>query len=664
MLYADGTEFGGATVENVAAAARLEAAGAREPAGYRPLPLTSVTVTDGFWAPRIRTVREQTLPYLFARCRDTGRLDALRLTWQPGQEPAPHIFWESDLAKWIEAASYSLSTDPDPELSARVDEVIELLAAAQLPDGYLNVYFTVVEPGRRWTDLRDAHELYCAGHLIEAGVAHVQATGKHTLLDVVRRYADHIESVFGPGPGQKRGYCGHPEIELALVKLYRATGSERYLRLAEFFTDERGSTPYYFDQEAARRGTPGYFGAHFASRDAEPGYYREYNQSHAPVREQPAVVGHAVRAMYLYSAMADIAAETGDERLARAGLRLWRHLTTTRLYLTGGVGSAARNEGFSGDHDLPNETAYAETCAAVGLVFWAHRLALSYRDRQFTDVLEQALYNGVLSGIALDGTHFYYANPLASPGGVARQDWFGVACCPPNIARLLTSLRRYAYARNDRELVVHLFIAGSAEFDVDGSAVRLRQQTDYPWDGAVRLSVAVDQPTRFALAVRLPGWCREPVLRVNDAPVDLGAVADRGYARIERDWHDGDRVDLDLPMPVERRYAHPAVDADLGQVALTRGPLVYCVEGVDNAGPLDALALSRDAALEPGQQADLPGIVVLRGAGLRPRAAGWDGVLYRREPPEYEETPLVAVPYFAWANRGAGPMRVWLREAP
>jgi DUF1680 family protein len=642
----------------------LAAVGAHEPAGYRPLPLTSVTIADHFWSPRIRGVREQTLPYQYAQCRDTGRLDALRLTWQPGQQPVPHIFWESDLAKWIEAASYSLATDPDPELSARVDEVIELLAAAQLPDGYLNVYFTVVEPGRRWTDLRDAHELYCAGHLIEAGVAHAQATGKHTLLDVVRRYADHIESVFGPQPGKRRGYCGHPEIELALVKLYRATGSERYLRLAEFFVDERGTKPYYFDKEAARRGTPGYFGTHFATRDAEPAYYREYNQSHLPVRGQPTVVGHAVRAMYLYSAMADLAAETGDEGLAAAGLRLWQHLRTTRLYLTGGIGSSARNEGFTGDHDLPNETAYAETCAAIGLVFWAHRMALSYRDSRFTDVLEQALYNGVLSGISLDGTHFFYQNPLASPGGVARQEWFGVSCCPPNIARLLTSLRRYAYAQNDQELVVHLFVAGSAQFDVDGSAVRIEQQTDYPSDGAVRLTVRVGRPVPFALAVRLPGWCREPALRVNGVGVDVAAVTDRGYARVERTWRDGDRVELDLPMPVERRYAHPAVDADLGRVALTRGPLVYCVEGVDNTAPLDALALPRQAPLAVGEVADLPGVVALRGTAQRPAEAGWDGALYRREPPEYEDAALVAVPYFAWANRGAGPMRVWLREVP
>jgi DUF1680 family protein len=652
-------------VENVAPpATRPALVGTREPAGYRPLPLTSVTVTDEFWSPRIRGVREQTLPYQYAQCRDTGRLDALRLTWRPGEEPVPHPFWESDLAKWIEAASNSLAVDPDPALAFRVDEVIELLAAAQLPDGYLNVYFTVVEPGRRWTDLRDAHELYCAGHLIEAGVAHVQATGKHTLLDVVRRYADHIESVFGPGPGQRRGYCGHPEIELALVRLFRATGSERYLRLAEFFVNERGRQPYYFDEEAARRGTPGYFGGLFATRDAEPERYREYNQSHAPVREQPEVVGHAVRAMYLYSAMADLAAETGDESLAQAGQRLWRHLTTSRLYLTGGIGSSAGNEGFTSDHDLPNETAYAETCAAIGLVFWAHRMALSNRDRRFTDVLEQALYNGVLSGISLDGTHFFYQNPLASQGGVARQEWFGVACCPPNIARLLTSLRRYVYAQSDRELVVHLYVAGSGQFDVDGSPVWIEQRSDYPWDGAVRLAVAVAEPTRFALALRVPAWCRQPALRVNGAPVDLAAALDRGYARIERDWRDGDRVDLDLPMPVERRYAHPAVGADLGRVALTRGPLVYCVEGVDNAVPPDALALPRNAPLSTGQQADLPGMVVLRGIGVRAQEDGWDGALYRPEPPENRETPVVAVPYFAWANRGGGPMRVWLREAP
>ncbi|MGH2346025.1 MAG: glycoside hydrolase family 127 protein, partial [Chloroflexota bacterium] len=375
---------------------------------WRPVKIADVAIDDAFWLPRLRINRERTIPFEYAQCKDTGRIDALRLRWKPGDQPVPHPFWDSDVAKWIEAASYSLAVHPDPALDARVDDTIALLASAQQPDGYLNTYFTVVKPGERWTDLRDAHELYCAGHLIEAGVAHFESTGKRSLLEVVSRYADHIDCIFGREPGRKRGYCGHEEIELALVKLYRATHEQRYLRLAQYFVDERGREPFYFDREAAERGTPGYFERHQSGGALRTS--REYNQAHQPVRDQKEVVGHSVRAMYLYSAMADLAGETGDAGLLDACRRLWDHLNGTRLYLTGGIGSAAQNEGFTADYDLPNRTAYAETCAAIGLVFWAHRMVQVEADGRYIDRLEQALYNGVLSGVSLDGTRFFYEN--------------------------------------------------------------------------------------------------------------------------------------------------------------------------------------------------------------------------------------------------------------
>ena len=622
-------------------------------------PLAGVTIDDAFWSPRQRINRAHTIPQQYEQCKQTGRLDALKLEWRPGMEPVPHIFWDSDVAKWIEAASYSLATHPDAALDALLDETIALLAAAQQPDGYLNTYFTVVKPGQRWTDLRDAHELYCAGHLIEAGVAHFQATGKRTLLDVVCRYADYIASVFGTAPGQKRGYCGHEEIELALVKLYRATSEERYLRLAQYFVDERGREPHYFTQEAARRGTPGYFESHLAYGDLRAS--REYNQSHRPVREQSEAVGHAVRAMYLYSAMADLAAETGDESLRRACRRLWTHLCTRRMYVTGGIGSARQNEGFTADYDLPNETAYAETCAAIGLVFWAHRMAHLECDARYTDVLERALYNGVISGISHDGTRYFYDNPLASQGHTHRQGWFDCACCPPNLARLLASLGQYVYSTGESDVAVHLYIQSSARLSVQSHDVRLRQETSYPWDGTVRISVDVDEPVTFGLRLRLPGWCPDAALMVNGAAFDVETHLSKGYVRVERQWQAGDRVELRLSMPVRRVYAHPAVPQDAGCVAVQRGPLVYCLEEADNPIALHRIALPREATLEarfePGL---LGGVTVITGTAHA--ADDTDEALYCGEPPARRPMPITAIPYYAWDNRAPGQMRVWVRE--
>ncbi len=629
---------------------------------WRPVRVADVVIDDTFWLPRLQINRERTIPFQYAQCKDTGRIDALRLQWKPGDQPVPHPFWDSDVAKWIEAASYSLATHPDPALDAQVDDTIALLASAQQPDGYLNTFFTVVKPNERWTDLRDAHELYCAGHLIEAGVAHFESTGKRSLLDVVSRYADYIDSVFGREPGKKRGYCGHEEIELALVKLYRVTGGQRYLRLAQYFVDERGREPFYFDQEAAERGTPGYFERHQSGGALRTS--RQYNQAHQPVRDQQEVVGHSVRAMYLYSAMADLAGETGDKSLLEACRRLWDHLNSTRIYLTGGIGSAAQNEGFTADFDLPNRTAYAETCAAIGLVFWAHRMVQVETDGRYTDVLEQALYNGVLSGVSLDGTRFFYENPLESDGTVTRKPWFGVACCPPNLARLLASLGQYIYSAGDSEVAVHLYVQSSANLTVQGRPVSLRQETNYPWSGAVRLTVSSAEPVVFDLALRLPGWCRDAAVRVNGEALDLTGKVAKGYARISRVWTPGDTVELTLAMPVERVYSNPRVSADAGLTALQRGPLVYCFEEIDNHVALHRLSLAPDAPLEASLDPNLlGGAVVIHGEGCALDDQGWDGTLYRREPPESVPARLTAIPYHAWDNRGEGQMRVWLREA-
>jgi len=621
---------------------------------FAPVSFTDVAIEDRFWAPRIRVNREKTLAHQYAQCKETGRIDAFRLDWKPGQEPVPHIYWDSDVAKWIEAASYSLATHPDRELDALLDEVVSLIASAQQPDGYLNPHFTVVEPEKRWTNLRDCHELYCAGHLMEAAVAHFQATGKRTLLDALCRYADYIGTVFGTEPGKKRGYCGHEEIELALVKLYHATGERRYLELACYFVDERGRQPYYFDEEARARGE-------------DPSRYRsgnyDYCQAHLPVREQTEVVGHAVRAMYLYSAMADLAGETGDATLLAACERLWDNLTLRRMYLTGGIGPTRANEGFTCDYDLPNETAYAETCAAIGLVFWAHRMLQLDCDSRYADVMERALYNGVISGVSLDGERFFYENPLASLGHHHRQPWFGCACCPPNIARLLASLGQYVYSMGEGGVAVHLYIAGSARLRLNGALVTLRQETEYPWTGRVVLRLEMEQPARFTLRLRIPGWCRGTAARVNGEAVDLSGKVVKGYACLEREWRNGDRVELELPMPVERVYAHPEARQDIGRVALQRGPLVYCLEDVDNPVPIHRVMLPADAELTARFEEGVLGWeVMLAGQAVAVSDEGWESALYRTQPPVRVPVTIRAVPYCVWDNRAPGRMAVWLPE--
>lgn len=629
---------------------------------YMPLPLTSVTLQDAFWAPRQRTNRERTLDHIHEQCKITGRIDALSPDWQPSDEViergpwggTPTMFWDSDIAKWLEAISYELATHPDPRLDALMDEIIALLDKRQLADGYLNTWFTTVDPANRFKNLRDWHELYNAGHLIEAAVAHYEATGKRSFLDIMARYVDLIDATFGREEGKLRGYCGHPEIEMALVRMYHATGERRYLELSRYFVNERGQQPpHYYVQEALARGEDP---SRFWARSFE------YNQSHLPVREQERVVGHAVRAAYLYSAMADLAAEDGDASLLAACERLWQHLTTREMYVMGGIGTSRQNEGFTGDYDLPNESAYAETCAAIALVFWAQRMLAIDCNRRYSDVMELALYNAVLSGGSEDGTHFFYDNPLASNGTHHRSEWFVCPCCPPNLARLFASLGSYIYAASDHEAAVHLYVQGSAKLTLAEHEVTLRQETNYPWDGAIKLHVNVAQPTTFGLRLRIPAWCRAPRLSVNGETVDLSEL-DRGYAVIKRTWQDGDVVALDLPMTVERIYAHPAVRADVGSVALQRGPIIFCLEQTDNAAPLHTLSLPKDAELNAHLAADLlGGVVVIDADGSSLADADWSDTLYRTTPPATQPAHIRAIPYYAWDHREPGAMTVWIRE--
>lgn len=630
-----------------------------------PVSLKQVRIEDGFWGERLRVNREVTLPIEYKQCKATGRIDAFRLDWKPGDPDAPHIFWDSDLAKWIEAASYSIATHPDARLQRKLDDVVDLIASAQQDDGYLNVYFTVVEPGKRWSNLRSQHELYCAGHLIEAAVAHYEATGKRTLLDVMCRYADYIDTVFGRGPRKKPGYPGHEEIELALVKLHHVTGRSKYLDLAEYFINERGRRPHYFDKEARDRGEG-------PARSRNSGY--DYCQAHLPVRNQKTAEGHSVRAGYLYAGMADVAAETGDKQLLAACRSIWKNIVEKRMYIHGGIGSTRFGERFTMDYDLPNEDAYAETCAAIALVFFAHRMLQIEPDSQYSDVMERALYNGIISGVSLDGERFFYDNYLASYPGMhrfkgqkppVRQEWFGCACCPPNVARLLASLGQYVYSQTASSIFVHLFVNGQARLQVCGQEVTLIQKTRYPWDEDVRIEVSPESPATFTAAVRIPGWCEDAQVKVNGKTVDSAAGLRKGYLKLRRLWKKGDRIELHLAMPVQRVQAHPSVRHNCGRIALQRGPVVYCLEEKDNGKGLCDILLPRDArlAVNDGASGPLKGIPVIRGKAFRRDAGQWKRVLYRAGRSRLRPCKITAIPYFMWANRGEGEMLVWIGQA-
>jgi len=629
------------------------------PERFRPVPFADVTVSGAFWRERLETVLTRTIPSQHAKLAEIGILDSLKLPQPPPPLVYPRnshgftvqVFWDSDVGKWIEAASYALSLRRNPEIEAWIDAIVEDLAKAQRPDGYLNGWYNGREPEKRWTNLRDNHELYNAGHLLEGAVAYFRATGRRRFLDIMERYLDHIAATFGTGPGQKRGYPGHQEIELALYKLYRLTGDRRRLNLARYFIDERGREPHYFTQEAIARG-----------EDPKAFWARtyEYNQSHLPVREQRKVVGHAVRAMYMGSAMADLAAEVADEDLKRACEALWRDVTTAQIYVTGGLGPDERNEGFTEDYDLPNETAYAETCASVALVFWAQRMLHLDLDGAYADIMERALYNGALTGLSREGEHYFYANPLESRGQHRRWAWHVCPCCTMNVSRLVASVGGYFLSASDAGVAFHLYGGVSATVELGGVGVSLRESSAYPWSGEIRVAVDPERPVEFALKLRIPDWARGASLRVNGATAAFSVH--KGYATVERHWSRGDIVELELPMPAERLYAHPRVRMDVGRVALRRGPLIYCVEEADNPGaPVQSLRLPANATLNAELREDLlGGAVAITAAAERLVAA--DSELYAVTPPMSEPATLTAIPYYLWANREPGSMQAWIAE--
>jgi DUF1680 family protein len=639
-------------------------------AGLIPLPLRSVQIDDPYWSPRMAINRTKTLDTVRRHLQETGAIQNFVIASGKASGQFRGPFWsDSDVYKWLEGVSYSLVLERDPALEAKADEVIALIAAAQRPDGYLDTYFQLVDPDGRWTNMAFGHEDFNAGHLLEAAVAHFEATGKRSLLDIAVKNADCWERTFGPG--KRDGQPGHEGLELALVKLSRATSDKRYVRLAEFFINSRGQRPSFFQREYDRLDpskTVNFLGRTISIRGLQDELFlkdpskfnTEYSQDHLPVRQQDKVVGHAVRAMYLYSGMADVARETGDEGLNGALVKLYRDMTGKRMYVTGGIGPSAHNEGFTFDYDLPNETAYQETCASIGVAMWMERMLGLTGDAKYADMMELALYNAMPAGVSLAGDTFFYDNPLYSRGRTARHEWFTVPCCPTNVVRLMPSIAKYAYSQTDDGLWVNMYVQGQATARFGGEALTIVQKSSYPWSGEISLRVTAAPKTERALWLRVPGWATHADFKLNGKPVS--PKINQGYAQLRRSWSEGDTISVSLPMEVQRLEANPAVAEDRGRFALRRGPIIYCLEQVDNTADIDQIYLPAPARLSSRFDSKLlGGVVVLSGQAIRKPRMSWGDTLYNsaREAASVPIT-ITAVPYSTWGNRGPGKMAVWI----
>ena len=630
----------------------------------REIPLNKVRITDAFWSPRQRLMTDVTIPYMERILRDevpgaekSHAISNFRMA--AGEESGEFygmVFQDSDVAKWLEAAAYSLALKPDKELEARVDDMVALIGRCQQPDGYLNTYFTVKEPENRWANLLECHELYCAGHMLEAGVALHEAAGKDELLHICIRLADHICDRFM----QVEGIPGHQEIEIGLMRLYHATGNGRYRDMALRFLDLRGQDPHWFEKH-----TPSHPGVHYGGYDIIP-EDTAYNQSDVPVRAQQAARGHAVRQLYMLTAMADAAAETGDEALITACERLFENITERQMYLTGAVGSTPHHEAFTVDYDLPSDRCYGETCASVAMTFFAHSMLAIRPQGRYADLMELELYNAALAGMQLDGRRFFYVNPLtvdtAVSGTVAgyehvlprRPAWHACACCPPNLARLVASLGKYLWSEDEGTLYSHLFIGSEAQTRHG----RVSLASGYPWEGSAEYTL--HDGGEFTLAIHMPHHAE--MLRISVNGEGENFTQRDGYACLARHWAPGDRVQVTFDMPVRRIRAHPCLRDAAGKTALRRGPLIYCIEAADQPQGLSGLTLPVDA---PIRVTEATGGVL---AGMRLLTApaelrGTTQTLYSAEKGSSRPCLLTAIPYFAWGNRAPGDMRVWIVEA-
>ena len=619
-----------------------------------PVPFTAVKVTDSFWGQRLKTSREVTIPLAFSKCEETGRYDNFVRAAHPNDsnKVTGFSFDDTDVYKTIEGASYSMQTWPDKKLEKYIDSVLVIVAGAQEPDGYLYTARTQNPKhphpwamDKRWIGEEElSHELYNLGHMIEGAIAHYQATGKRNFLDIAIKYADCVCREVGDKPGQACIVPGHEITEMALCKLYTVTGDKKYLDEAKFFIDERGKTSHR----------------------------NEYNQTHKPVVEQTEAVGHAVRAGYLYSGIADVAALTGDSAYINAIDRIWENVVTKKLYLTGGIGAKHSGEAFGNNYELPNASAYNETCAAIANVYWNYRLFLLHGESKYFDVLERTLYNGLISGVSLDGGKFFYPNPLESNGGYEREPWFGCACCPSNISRFIPSLPGYIYAVKDNNLYINLFMSNTTTLNVNGKVVGLKQSTAYPWNGDVDITVSPKKTGVFTVKVRIPGWAQGLVV-----PGDLYSYCDDiktdytilvngekatytmtdGYASIQRKWKKGDNIKVSFDMQPRVVKANENVEADRGRVAVERGPIVYCAEWPDNDFKIRNVVMNSKPVFEVQNKPEmLYGINVIK-TNAQTLNINPDGKI------SVKDVTLTLIPYYAWAHRGQGAMAVWLQSA-
>ncbi|MBQ7839327.1 MAG: glycoside hydrolase family 127 protein [Lachnospiraceae bacterium] len=663
----------------------------------RPLSLRAMKITDNFWKNEMELVRKEVIPYQWEALNDrvadaapsycmrnfkiAGKLNREKkekgaafvepkYTFR-GFEALPEdpenpedkfygfVFQDSDFSKWIEAVGYSLTQHPDAELEKIADEAIDIVCAAQQEDGYLDTYYIINGRDKIFSNLKDHHELYCFGHLTEGAVAYYQATGKDKLLKAAERFADFVADYFGPEEGKCKGYPGHEIAEMALVRLYEVTGNEKYLNLSRFFIDERGKRPYYFDKEHPEQ----------VQKGRENELRHMVYQAHLPVREQEEAFGHSVRAVYLYSGMADIARLTGDESLFDACEKLWDNITNKKMYVTGGIGSTHMGEAFTYAYDLPNDTAYAETCASIGLVFFARRMLEIRPDAKYANVMERALYNGILSGMALDGKSFFYVNPLeVNPEAchkderkfhvkTVRQKWFGCACCPPNLARLLSSIGSYAYTENEDTLFVHLYMGSLLTKKVNGQDAEICVDANFPWDGSVKVRVRA-KGTDLKLALRIPDWC--DTYELKGAGKEVTEVK-QGYLYIRKEWDEEECLELSFPMDVKLIAANPMVRETIGKAAVMRGPVVYCLESIDNGENLHLLTLSSEQESAKAEDVEICGISAkeLTLKGYR-KSVGDEQGLYRTwNKGAKEEVSLKYIPYYMWANRAENEMQVW-----
>jgi len=625
-----------------------------------PVPFTDVKLTDNFWLPRLDTNRIVSIPYNFQKCEETHRIDNFMVAGGLKEGTFEGIRYnDSDVFKVMEGAAYSLSTHPDPELEAYMDELITAIAAAQEDDGYLFTARTIApDPpvpnigDKRWSFLQQSHELYNIGHMYEAAVAYYEATGKRNFLDVAIKSADLVVKVFGTGTGQLRGVPGHQEIEIGLVKLYRITGNEKYLNQAKYFLDDRGNA------EARELYVYG-----------KDGSNKNYTQDHMPVTQQFEAVGHAVRAGYMYSAMTDIAALTGDKAYLNAIGKLWENVAFKKLYITGGIGARHSGEAFGDDYELPNLSAYNETCAAIANMLWNQRMFLISGDAKYLDVLERTLYNGFLSGVSIHGDLFFYPNPLESDGSHERKPWFDCSCCPTNVARFLPSLPGYIYAHTDDEVFVNLFIGNEGLIKMGFGDLKLITQTNYPWEGEVLIEVKPEKSSEFTIALRIPVWATEspmpgdlyrfkvslkekPTISINGEDIDYQVK--NGFAQINRTWRPGDLIELNLPMPVTKILTKPDVQGNIGRMAISRGPLVYCAEWVDNGGRARNLLIDPESEFAVEKANIVGGVNILRSMGYHTSIDPTNKQLIKTE------QEMILIPYYAWAHRGNGEMLVWL----